>query len=607
MAQLVISSLGPLKITIAHAPISGFLSDKVRALLIYLALEQSRPLWRQALAGLLWPRQPERRARANLRRALANLRQVIGDEEEHYLHITRQTIQFNSAASATIDALKFERLLGDGETGLWQMKQAVELVKGPFLDGFSIKDSIAFEEWILLKREAYRRRQLRALHRLTAYYEVHHQPEKAIRYAWQQVKIEPWYEPGQRQLMRLLVETQQRTKALTHYEQFQRELALELGVTPEPATRQVYEQIRDRAADMSPVQLPPVFLTEPLPAVTHRFVARKGELNRLRHFLQATTAGQGQFVFVTGEAGSGKTSLLHAFARLAQEEYPSLIPLIGSCQAHSGPGSPYLPFRDILAQAVGDIESLWRNGTLTRTQVNRLWNLRQSAIRLLQDVAPDCLAVLVDPMLLPEDARAATESRIPAQDIIFRQMGHFLQKYCHYGPLLLLLDDLQWVDDSSIDLLYHLRGQISGYPMLLLGAYRPEELLPAQPEANRHPLTRFVHELTHETGDIEVALERADGRSFVNAWLDTEQNRLDETFREMLFKQTQGHALFTVELVTALQEQGDLQRDWQGYWQAGSAVDWALMPSRTEAVVAERFSRSLQKLIKPWALPSLGV
>ena len=98
MARLVISTLGPLKITIADAPSSGFLSDKVRALLIYLALEQSRPLRRQALAVLLWPGQPEKRARAILRRALANLRQVINDEAGHYLHITRQTIQFNSAA-----------------------------------------------------------------------------------------------------------------------------------------------------------------------------------------------------------------------------------------------------------------------------------------------------------------------------------------------------------------------------------------------------------------------------------------------------------------------------------------------------------------------------
>ena len=61
-----------------------FLSDKVRALLIYLAVEQGRPFRREALAGLLWPNMPEAKARANLRRALSNLRQVIADEDGRY-------------------------------------------------------------------------------------------------------------------------------------------------------------------------------------------------------------------------------------------------------------------------------------------------------------------------------------------------------------------------------------------------------------------------------------------------------------------------------------------------------------------------------------------
>lgn len=207
MAELVISTLGPLKITIAHAPSSGFLSDKVRAVLIYLAIEQGRPLRRETLAALLWPGQPERKARANLRRALANLRQVIHDADGHYLYITRQTLQFKLVASVIVDAIQFEQLLSDNEPGLAQMEEAVALVKGPFLDGFSINDSIAFEEWMLLKREEYRRQQQRALSRLATYYEAHHQPETALRYAWQQVNIEPWYEPGQRQLLRLLAQT----------------------------------------------------------------------------------------------------------------------------------------------------------------------------------------------------------------------------------------------------------------------------------------------------------------------------------------------------------------------------------------------------------------
>ena len=77
MAHLSIRVLGPLQVSLDGEPVSGFASDKVRALLAYLALSPDRPHRREALAGLLWPEFPERSARTNLRNALANLRQVI--------------------------------------------------------------------------------------------------------------------------------------------------------------------------------------------------------------------------------------------------------------------------------------------------------------------------------------------------------------------------------------------------------------------------------------------------------------------------------------------------------------------------------------------------
>ncbi len=74
MAHLSIRVLGPFQVSLDGEPVSGFASDKVRALLAYLALSPDRPHRREALAGLLWPEFPERSARTNLRNALANLR-----------------------------------------------------------------------------------------------------------------------------------------------------------------------------------------------------------------------------------------------------------------------------------------------------------------------------------------------------------------------------------------------------------------------------------------------------------------------------------------------------------------------------------------------------
>ena len=592
MTKLIISTLGTLQITNGVNPLAGFLSDKVRALLVYLAVEQARPFRREALAALFWPEQPERRARANLRRALANLRQVIGDANENHLLISRQTLQFNATSSAIVDVIQFENLLGDNEPRLAQMEEAAALVNGRFLAGFSIRGSIAFEEWSLLKREHIQRRFLFHLNRLTTYYEEHQQPEKALPYAWQQVSVEPWYEPGQRQLMRLLAQTSRQTTALSHYEQFQKELAVELGVTPEPATRRLYDQIRIGRSGAKPQEIAPAFLTAPQVAAATPFVAREAELAQLSGYLQFVTSGQGHIVFISGETGSGKTALLQTFAQQAQNQIPEIIPLMGECQAHIGQGSPYLPFRSILSAAIGDIESQWQNGSLNRIQVNRVWSLRETAVQLLRAEAPDLLANLVDPILLPEADRAPAVTQPATKEVLFQQMTRFLQKFSKHGPLLILLDDLQWVDQGTIDLLFDLRRHLNGYPILIVGAYRPEEVRTNKPESGRrHPLALLMNEIRRDFGDIEVALNKADGRSFVDALLDSEPNHLDELFRETLYNQTQGQALFTVELVAGMKDRGELIIDQNGFWQAGENISWQHLPAKVEAIIAERIGR----------------
>jgi len=90
---------------------------------------------------------------------------------------------------------------------------------------------------------------------------------------------------------------------------------------------------------------------------------------------------------------------------------------------------------------------------------------------------------------------------------------------------------------------------------------------------------------------IELDLSRADGRRFVDAYLDAEPNRLGETFRQTLYAQTGGHPLFTIELLRGMQERGDLVRDEGGRWIEGSTLDWETLPARVEAVIAERIGR----------------
>ena len=181
-----------------------------------------------------------------------------------------------------------------------------------------------------------------------------------------------------------------------------------------------------------------------------------------------------------------------------------------------------------------------------------------------------------------------------------------MQTLARQAPLLILVDDLQWADLGSISLLFHLGRALAGSRILILGAYRPEEVALGQqarsldsgqaPSAgsahwDRHPLEPVVQELQRLFGDITVDLGRAARRGFVEAYLESEPNRFGAGFQEMLYRQTGGHPLFTVELMRGLEEQAALVRDAEGYWVEGGSLDWQTLPARVEAVIAGRIDR----------------
>jgi adenylate cyclase len=174
-------------------------------------------------------------------------------------------------------------------------------------------------------------------------------------------------------------------------------------------------------------------------------------------------------------------------------------------------------------------------------------------------------------------------------------------------PLLLMLDDVQWADSASIGLLFHLGRRLEGSSILIACAYRPEEVA-LERAGERHPLEKVLAEFKWSLGDVWVDLRRADereGRSFVDALLDTEPNRLGEDFRRALFEHTGGHPLFTVEVLRAMQERGDLVPDAEGRWVEGPSLDWERLPARVEAMIAERIGRLDEELRDVLAVASV--
>ena len=156
MAYLSCALLGSVEIARDGEPVTGFATDKVRALLVYLVVEAGHSHRRDELAELLWPEQPAQAGRNSLRQALAILRQALGDAcaDPPFLVITRDWVRCNPAAEVRLDVAEFTALLAaceqhahtrlEGCTPCAQrLEQAVSLYRGNFLHDITVRDSTA--------------------------------------------------------------------------------------------------------------------------------------------------------------------------------------------------------------------------------------------------------------------------------------------------------------------------------------------------------------------------------------------------------------------------------------------------------------------------------
>lgn len=664
--SLSLSLLGGFQASLDGRPLGEFYSSKVRALLAYLAVEAGREHPRPVLAALLWPDWDDRAALGNLRFSLSKLRQAIHDQDAvpPFLLISRDTLQLNPLADVSVDVHLFLRELrasrwesadvdgqpeAAGRAALAHLRTAMDLHRGPFLEGFSVGDSAVFEEWALAQREHLEREARWALHGLTALYQRLGDDAAAERTVRQLLDMDPWDELANRRLMAVLAQGGQRNAALRHYASYQEELVRELGCEPEDETQALYAQIRVGGRSQPWPQPRPsltarsvsalegVFLTADA-APPPRFVAREHELARLRSLLDRALAGQpagsgGGVALVEGEAGSGKTALLDEFARRASQAYDDLIVLRGSCNAHAGAGDPYLPFREILQTLAGDVEGKRPSGTLSLGQARRAREALPAVGAALVEHGPDLIDRFVPGEALlqrVEGFPALSVSRARARDLpkgpgpsgaahwllqlrelirrareetaqapgpglntttsqpdLFGQVTQVLHVLSVRTALLLAIDDLQWADAGTAALIFHLGRRLAGSRILLLCAYRPETLEdPPDPKGPERPLGSILQELRREWGDVLVNLDETDGRTFVEAYIDSEPNRLGTVFRQALYDHTAGNALFTVELLRSLKRAGMLAQDEVGCWIAAAEPDWERWPPRVEAVIA---------------------
>ncbi len=250
MGALKVSLLGSPQIEQDGKPVA-FDTRKATALLAYLAVT-AQAHSREALAALLWPEHDAQRAYANLRRTLWSLNRGLGKE---WLDIDEDTVALSRAEDLWVDIEAFHDRLarcqthghGPSETCTectTALTAAVELYRGDFLAGFTLRDSPPFDEWQFFQAETLRGELASALERLMRCHAAHSDWEQAIHAARRWLALDALHEPAHRELMRLYALSAQRAAAIRQYQQCVRILQEELDSPPQEQTTQLYEAIR---------------------------------------------------------------------------------------------------------------------------------------------------------------------------------------------------------------------------------------------------------------------------------------------------------------------------------------------------------------------------
>jgi predicted ATPase/DNA-binding SARP family transcriptional activator len=303
--MLEISTLGGLSLAVDGEAIPDLGSCKAEALLVYLAAA-GRPCPRQVLAALLWPESSEEHALTSLRVALSSLRKAFGP----YLDISRTTVSLRHDRDIRLDAAELESSLACG-----RLAEALRLYRGDFLEGFDVRDSVAFEEWRRWQQEALRRQLSTALHQGVLKAVESGAWETAAAFVHRLLDLEPLDEVAHQHAMRLLARAGQQAAALAHYQQWRRLLHDELDAQPAAETQQIYAQI---AAGGQADGWPSQQRRHRLPAGQATFVGRERELAHLAALLADPGC---RLLTLVGPGGIGKSRLALQAATRAESAF----------------------------------------------------------------------------------------------------------------------------------------------------------------------------------------------------------------------------------------------------------------------------------------------
>lgn len=504
-----------------------------RSLLAYLVMHRGRPHQRDYLAGSFWPELSEGRARRRLSHTLWQIQDVLGEVDTPRPHLvtTADTLAFDPEAPYWLDVEDFERRLEavsaqtrrDPAAELAELRACTELYRGDFLAGF-------YEDWVQLPQEHYRERYMAALSRLVGAAKALGAYEEALGYARRLTHHDPLREDAHQEVMRLCFLLGRVNDAIQQFERCRSVLAEELGAEPSEATVELFRRVqRHRRAGISPQGVPtPAGLLER--HVDAPFVGREEERRSLVEAMERVLSGRGGVVLVEGEPGLGKSRLVYEATDDAR--WRGFQVLWGT--ARLGTPRPFAPLAELLSEGISQLRA-----EQLAQQVDGVW---------LREVARLVAAFSEWLPQLPPGARLrSAESSSRMQEALVETVVALGA----VSPQLVVIDDVQWADQDTLAVLERLAPRLGDSRVLLAVLFRSEE-------GRRHPrVWETLRTLDRVAGVGRVMLQPLsvfELGEMVKRALGL--SKVEPALASRIHQETGGNALFTLETLHALRDEG---------------------------------------------------
>jgi predicted ATPase/Mn-dependent DtxR family transcriptional regulator len=266
-------------------------------------------------------------------------------------------------------------------------------------------------------------------------------------------------------------------------------------------------------------------------------VGRGSELDVLERILKDVVQGKGKCVLISGEPGVGKTRLVNEFIRNLSKDGAQV--LKASCLYQTAI-DPYLPFIDALGEHLGKVEK----------------SMADSAFRDIESTAPEIAGLLPLASEKEDTETLALDSGVSVNGErirLFETISTALKKIAEAKPTVVFIDDLHWADPGSMHLLHYIARNLRESPILLMGAYRPGELVSGNGEDN--PILDTISRMREEKlfANIEIGRLSLDETSeMVGNYL--KRPGVQGEFADLIFRESEGNPFFIEEILESLQE-----------------------------------------------------